>query len=154
MLREFFYGPGPPRWLAWGGALALVFAAAAFQVGNSLVVDWYGRFYDQLQAAASLKGDAALADGLDGVISEMGTFAKIAMPLAVVAPLAKWIRAHFVFGWRMALVRAYLRRWDGAAAGAVPDTVTIPCELALRSSLSLQICSEPELLQICSPYPS
>lgn len=120
MLREFFGAPSS-RCLAVGGALALVLSAALFQLGNSLVVDWYGRFYDQLQAAAALEGSDALARGRREVLGEMGVFARIAMPLAVLAPLSKFLRAHFVFGWRMALVRAYLRRWDGAAAGAVPE---------------------------------
>ena len=114
MLREWFCGRS--ALFAWVAVVLLVLFSITRAVLEALVVQWYGSFYNVLQSAATSTGESALAKGREGVRDGLLQFAKIALPWALLAPVAAFLRRHFCFGWRMALTEAYIVRWsDGMA---------------------------------------
>lgn len=61
-------------------------------------------------AAAAAARRAALAD----IYAQLAVFARLAVPAALVHPLARWMMSRYAMAWRLALVRSYVARWDAA----------------------------------------
>ena len=118
MLKEWF--GGRRALFAWVAVVLLVLFSVTRAVLEALVVAWYGSFYNVLQSAATSTGASSLEKGREGVRDGLLQFAKIALPWAVLAPVAAFLRRHFCFGWRMALTEAYITRWQSAGM-VVPE---------------------------------
>lgn len=111
---------------AWCGLVCFV-AHQAFRAWVSYRLnDFYGRFYDAL-------GESGSGEELEGlrqdVMQRLVEFVWIVVPVVVVHPVATLLRNFWLYGWRVAMVRSYLRRWclcgdviEGAAQRVHEDT--------------------------------
>lgn len=120
MLREFFAsGSWSDVAKAWAG-LCLVVGHGLFRAWLKWRLnEWYGAFYDLGGTAAEYGSgpddEPLLREGAQRVKLLLFEFAAVVMPTILVHPLFKWATNVWVLKWRVALVRAYLRRWRTAA---------------------------------------
>jgi peptide/bleomycin uptake transporter len=119
------YAPHP--WAVWSilGSALIVFATY-YQVQVSVAInDWYGPFYDMVQAALSKSRPVTLAEFYAGLLS----FAGIAFVAVVVAVLTRFFVSHYIFRWRTAMNDYYMSHWDmvrpieGASQRVQDDTM-------------------------------
>jgi peptide/bleomycin uptake transporter len=121
----FIYAPHPwARWSILGSALIIF--ATYYQVQVSVAVnDWYGPFYDMVQAALSKSRPVTLAEFYAGLVS----FAGIASVAVVIAVLTRFFVSHYVFRWRTAMNDYYMSHWsmlraiEGASQRVQDDTM-------------------------------
>ncbi|HZQ62252.1 MAG TPA: peptide antibiotic transporter SbmA [Casimicrobiaceae bacterium] len=115
------------RWSYWSilGSCLILFATY-FQVQVSVAVNnWYGPFYDLVQAALSKSRAVSLAD-FNGYLL---TFAGIAFVAVFVGVLTRFFVSHFIFRWRTAMNDYYMAHWarlrtiEGAAQRVQEDTM-------------------------------
>ena len=120
-----FYAPHP--WALWSilGSALIIFATY-YQVQVSVAVnDWYGPFYDMVQAALSRSRPVTLAEFYGGLIS----FAGIALMAVVIAVLTRFFVSHYIFRWRTAMNDYYMSHWgllrsiEGASQRVQDDTM-------------------------------
>lgn len=123
--------------LAWGGIVVVV-AHAAFGAWVKYRINmWYDSFYNLLQTASApiiggnetgsgVEGDYS---GMDEVWSKLVEFAFLVLPMCIVHPTVKFVRQHWAFAWRLALMKDYVRQWnpsvrpvEGAAQRVHEDT--------------------------------
>ncbi|HTR56625.1 MAG TPA: SbmA/BacA-like family transporter, partial [Casimicrobiaceae bacterium] len=86
------------RWSRWSilGSSLILFATY-FQVQVSVAINnWYGPFYDLVQAALSKSRPVTIGD-FDGYLL---TFAEIAFVAVVMYVLTRFFISHFIFRWR------------------------------------------------------
>lgn len=137
MLREFFCVK-KHIWWAWGG-MALIVVHAVYKAWLAVrFTAWYRDFYDVMQAAAAAVHEAASGDRMSeldeiGTKDELGsnrigatsladvyaqllTFCELAVPAAIVHPIAIWFQSQYALNWRLALVNSYLVRWEGSSS--------------------------------------
>ena len=113
MFAEFFlHAPRGRRIFAWLGAIGLAIMSVARAAIQRALVAWYGEIYTFLQHAQANEGGEASLDAL------FAAFARLALPWALLIPLASLLRRFWCFEWRMALVDAYVRRWATRGGGA------------------------------------
>ncbi len=117
----------PQPWFAWSVlGSALIIFVTYFQVEVSVAInDWYGPFYDLLQAA--------LAKTRPVTVGEFGqqllVFMQIALVAVIMSVLTRFFVSHYVFRWRMAMNGFYtdnwqrLRRVEGASQRVQEDTM-------------------------------
>lgn len=115
------------RWSHWSilGSCLILFATF-FQVQVSVAINnWYGPFYDLVQAALSKSRPVAIGD-FDGYLL---TFAEIAFVAVIVYVLTRFFVSHFIFRWRTAMNDYYMAHWphlrtiEGAAQRVQEDTM-------------------------------
>src|SRR5712691_426529 len=94
------------RWSILGSALILF--TSYFQVQVSVAVnDWYGPFYDLVQAALSKAGPVTLLQ----FYLQLATFAEIAFVAVTVGVLTRFFVSHYIFRWRTAMNDYYAAHW-------------------------------------------
>jgi peptide/bleomycin uptake transporter len=121
----FVYAPHP--WALWSilGSGLIVFATY-YQVQVSVAInDWYGPFYDMVQAAVSKSRPVSLGEFYAGLLS----FAGIASVAVVIAALTRFFISHYIFRWRTAMNDFYMSHWntlraiEGASQRVQDDTM-------------------------------
>ncbi|MGH6874650.1 MAG: SbmA/BacA-like family transporter, partial [Aestuariivirgaceae bacterium] len=119
------YAPHP--WALWSilGSALIVFATY-YQVQVSVAInDWYGPFYDMVQAALSKSRPVTLSEFYSGLLS----FAGIASVAVVIAVLTRFFVSHYIFRWRTAMNDHYMANWgtvraiEGASQRVQDDTM-------------------------------
>jgi peptide/bleomycin uptake transporter len=117
----------PHRWSRWSilGSCLILFVTY-FQVQVSVAINnWYGPFYDLVQAALSKSRPVSIGD-FDGYLL---TFAEIAFVAVIVYVLTRFFVSHFIFRWRTAMNDHYMANWprlrtiEGAAQRVQEDTM-------------------------------
>ncbi len=117
----------PHPWQLWSilGTALIVFTTY-FQVQVSVAInDWYGPFYDLIQAALSKSKPVTLAEFYGFLLS----FAGIAFVAVVVGVLTRFFVSHYVFRWRTAMNGYYMDNWpklrhiEGASQRVQEDTM-------------------------------
>ena len=94
------------RWSILGSALILF--TSYFQVQVSVAVnDWYGPFYDLVQAALSKAEPVTLSQ----FYLQLATFAEIAFVAVTIGVLTKFFVSHYIFRWRTAMNDYYAAHW-------------------------------------------
>jgi len=94
------------RWSILGSALILF--SSYFQVLVSVAInDWYGPFYDLVQAALSKSEPVTLLQ----FYLQLATFAEIALVAVTVGVLTRFFVSHYIFRWRTAMNDYYVAHW-------------------------------------------
>ena len=94
------------RWSIVGSALILF--TSYFQVQVSVAVnDWYGPFYDLVQAALSKAEPVTLLQ----FCLQLAAFAEIALVAVTVGVLTRFFVSHYIFRWRTAMNDYYAAHW-------------------------------------------
>jgi peptide/bleomycin uptake transporter len=94
------------RWSILGSALILFTSYFQVQVGVA-VNDWYGPFYDLVQAALSKAEPVTLLQ----FYLQLATFAEIAFVAVTVGVLTRFFVSHDIFRWRTAMNDYYAVHW-------------------------------------------
>lgn len=112
------------RWSILGSAFILF--STYFQVQVSVVInEWYGPFYDLIQAALSKSSSVTPLQ----FYSQLGTFAGIAFMAVAIGVLTRFFVSHYVFRWRIAMNGYFTRNWselrsiEGASQRIQEDTM-------------------------------
>ncbi len=119
------YAPHPwARWSILGSALIIF--ATYYQVQVSVAINnWYGVFYDAIQAALS-KSRPVTADEFYALLVD---FAGIACVAVVIYVLTRFFVSHYIFRWRTAMNEHYMANWgtiraiEGASQRVQDDTM-------------------------------
>jgi peptide/bleomycin uptake transporter len=138
MFVEFFCSGGKKSvGLAWGGVLLVVCHAVFSAWLKFRINSWYNGFYDLLQTAGppqTLSGEEeasgpAFNAGMQQVWGKLWDFALLVLPMCVMHPVVKFVRAHWSVAWRMRLMKSYVGKWnpqqrpvEGAAQRVHEDT--------------------------------
>ncbi len=124
MFRSFFMSRQWWPWSLLGSALILY--ATWYRVGLDVQInEWFGSFYDIVQAALSKPGTVTLPD----FFAQLQTFLRIAMLYVTIAVVLEFFIKHFIFRWRTAMNDYYMAHWDkvrhieGAAQRVQEDTM-------------------------------
>jgi peptide/bleomycin uptake transporter len=120
-----FWEPHPwARWSILGSALILF--TTYFQVQVSVAInDWYGPFYDLIQAALGQTRPVTAGEFYGFLL----TFAEIAFIAVAVAVLTRFFVSHYIFRWRTAMNDYYMAHWEelrhieGASQRVQEDTM-------------------------------
>ncbi|GGF09144.1 transporter [Aliidongia dinghuensis] len=111
------------RWSIWGSALILF--VTYFEVQVSVAInDWYGPFYNLIQAALD-HGHATAAQ----FYMESFSFLDIALMAVMLAVLTRFFVSHYIFRWRTAMTDYYMAHWatlrrvEGASQRVQEDTM-------------------------------
>jgi peptide/bleomycin uptake transporter len=150
-----YYAPHPWwRWSIVGSALILF--ATYFQVQVSVAInDWYGPFYDLIQAALSKSRPVDAWEFYGAMID----FAGIAFVAVVIAVLTRFFVSHYVFRWRTAMNNYYMAHWpklrhiEGASQRVQEDTMRFSTTLeglgvSLIDSVMTLIAFLPVLMRL------
>jgi peptide/bleomycin uptake transporter len=123
----FWRSFAPHPWQYWSilGTALIVFTTY-FQVEVSVAINnWYGPFYDLIQAALGKTRPVTLAEFYGFLLS----FAGIAFVAVLVAVLVRFFISHYVFRWRTAMNDFYMANWsalrgvEGASQRVQEDTM-------------------------------
>jgi peptide/bleomycin uptake transporter len=158
------------RWSILGSAL--IFFTTYFQVEVSVAInDWYGPFYDLIQAALARSREVTIDEFYASLIDFLG----IAMVAVFVGVMSLFFVSHYVFRWRTAMNDFYMSHWqqlrtiEGASQRVQEDTMrfaatterlgvslldavmTLIAFLPVLMRLSAEITSVPLLGEV--PYP-
>lgn len=117
----------PHPWQYWSIlGTALIIFTTYFQVEVSVAINnWYGPFYDLIQAALGKTRPVTLAEFYGYILS----FAGIAFVAVLVAVLVRFFMSHYVFRWRTAMNDFYMVNWpalrgvEGASQRVQEDTM-------------------------------
>lgn len=123
----FWWRKSPHPWFDWSVlGTALIIFTTYFQVQVSVAINnWYGPFYDLIQAALSKSKVVTLAEFFGELIS----FAGIAFVAVLVGVLTRFFVSHYVFRWRTAMNDYYVQNWgklrsvEGASQRVQEDTM-------------------------------
>jgi peptide/bleomycin uptake transporter len=112
------------RWSVLGSALIIF--TTYYQVEVSVAINnWYGPFYDLVQAALSKSRPVTMAE----FYGQLEIFAGIAFVAVVVYVLTRFFVSHYIFRWRTAMNEYYTANWErlrmveGAAQRVQEDTM-------------------------------
>jgi peptide/bleomycin uptake transporter len=112
------------RWSIWGSALIIF--ATYLQVEVSVAVNnWYGPFYDLVQAAIAHSRHVTQGE----FYAQLLTFANIALAAVTAGVLIAFFTSHYVFRWRTAMNNYYVDNWstlrtvEGASQRIQEDTM-------------------------------
>jgi peptide/bleomycin uptake transporter len=117
----------PHPWSAWSilGSALIIFATY-FQVQVSVAINnWYGPFYDMIQAALSKSAPVTI----EQFFGELASFAGIAFVAVIIFVLTRFFVSHYIFRWRTAMNNYYMENWprlrsiEGAAQRVQEDTM-------------------------------
>ena len=116
------------RWSILGSALILF--TTYFQVQVSVAINnWYGPFYDTIQAALSKSRPVDVGE----FYGAMGTFAGIAFVAVVISVLTRFFVSHYIFRWRTAMNHHYMAYWQKLRhIEAIAEQVNAPSEAEPR----------------------
>ncbi len=127
LFAAFWHRFAPHAWFNWSilGSALIIFVTY-FQVQVSVAInDWYGPFYDLIQAALSKSRPVTLAE----FYGELLSFAGIAFVAVTVAVLTRFFVSHNIFRWRTAMNNYYTDNWErlrhieGASQRVQEDTM-------------------------------
>jgi peptide/bleomycin uptake transporter len=127
IFSAFWFWYAPHRWATWSilGSAFILFATY-FQVQVSVAInDWYGPFYDFVQAALSRSRPVTIAE----FDSYLLIFAGIAFVGVTTSVLVNFFVSHYVFRWRTAMNEFYMANWvslrqiEGASQRVQDDTM-------------------------------
>lgn len=127
LFAAFWNWAAPQRWWRWsilGSALILFVTYIQVQVSVT-INDWFGPFYDLIQAALSKSAPVSLAE----FYRQLLTFAEVAIMAVTVGTLTQFFASHYVFRWRTAMNDYYMEHWgrlrsiEGAAQRVQEDTM-------------------------------
>lgn len=152
MLREFFLGPRAP--LAWSGTLVIVSYSFYLAWYKRKLNTFYGNFYNLLgEAGAATARDGGSGSGGAGSSSsalqqdargEIASLLFLILPMTLVSPVIRYLRARFAFLWRVTLIEAYARDvWprrkqvEGSSQRVQEDTARFAAGLSGAVSLLL-----------------
>jgi peptide/bleomycin uptake transporter len=152
-----WYVISPHRWALWSilGS-ALILFTTYFQVQVSVAInDWYGPFYDLIQAALAQTEEVTLSQFYAGI----GQFLGIALVAVVVGVLTRFFVSHWIFRWRTAMNDYYMAYWsrlrhiEGAAQRVQEDTMRFSSTMeglgvSLIDSLMTLIAFMPVLVRL------
>jgi peptide/bleomycin uptake transporter len=142
------------RWSVLGSALILF--TTYFQVEVSVAInDWYGPFFDLVQAALGRTQVVTLGQFYGGIASFLG----IALVAVVVGVLSLFFVSHYIFRWRTAMNDYYMSHWprlryiEGASQRVQEDTMrfsttTERLGVSLLDSLMTLIAFLPVLVRL------
>lgn len=124
MFRSFFFNK---KWLSWSLAgSALILFATWYKVQLDVQInEWFGTFYNQVQAALTKPGSTTLPQ----FFGLLATFGKIAGVYIILAVLLDFFIKHYVFRWRSAMNEYYVTHWskvrtiEGASQRVQEDTM-------------------------------
>jgi peptide/bleomycin uptake transporter len=119
------YSPHPwARWSILGSALVIFITY--FQVQVSVAVNnWYGPFYDLVQAALAKTAPVTVFQFYLGLAG----FLKLALVGVAVGVLTRFFVSHYIFRWRTAMNDYYVANWqqlrgiEGASQRVQEDTM-------------------------------
>jgi peptide/bleomycin uptake transporter len=147
----------PHKWFAWSVlGTALIIFTTYFQVQVSVAInDWYGPFYDLIQAALGKTRPVTLTE----FFVELTTFMGIALVAVIVGVLTRFFISHYVFRWRTAMNEYYTANWaklrtvEGAAQRVQEDTMRFASTMeglgkSLIDSVMTLIAFLPVLLRL------
>jgi len=119
------YAPHPwARWSILGTAL-IVFATYYQVEVSGAINNWYGPFYDMIQAAVSKSRPVTLAE----FYGDCASFMEIASVAVVIGALTRFFISHYIFRWRTAMNDYYTANWhtirsiEGASQRVQDDTM-------------------------------
>ena len=120
-----FLSPSP--WFFWSVlGSALIIFVTYFQVQVSVAINnWYGPFYDMIQAALSKSRPVTVAEFFAGLSS----FAGIALLAVTIGVVNRFFISHWIFRWRTAMNSFYMSNWpslrgiEGSAQRVQEDTM-------------------------------
>ncbi len=148
---------GPTKWYFWSVlGTALIIFTTYFQVQVSVAInDWYGPFYDLIQAALGKTRPVTLTE----FFTELLTFMGIALVAVIVGVLTRFFVSHYVFRWRTAMNDYYTANWsklravEGAAQRVQEDTMRFASTMeglgkSLIDSVMTLIAFLPVLLRL------
>ncbi|MEM8569769.1 MAG: peptide antibiotic transporter SbmA [Pseudomonadota bacterium] len=123
----FWHIVAPHRWELWSVlGSALILFTTYFQVQVSVAInDWYGPFYDTVQAALAQTREVTLGDFYGGI----GQFLGIALVAVLVGVMTRFFVSHYIFRWRTAMNDYYMDNWgrlreiEGASQRVQEDTM-------------------------------
>lgn len=127
LFAAFWMVVAPHPWARWSilGSALIVFATY-YQVQVSVAINnWYGPFYDMIQAAVSHARPVTLAEFYAGCIS----FLSIAGMAVFIGALTRFFISHYIFRWRTAMNDYYMANWhtvrsvEGASQRVQDDTM-------------------------------
>jgi peptide/bleomycin uptake transporter len=120
-----WYSPHPWAWWSIPGSSLIMFVTY-FQVQVSVAInDWYGPFYDMIQAALAKTRVVPIEEYWGHLL----VFSGIAFVAVTVAVALRFFVSHFIFRWRTAMNDFYtanwtlLRRVEGASQRVQEDTM-------------------------------
>jgi peptide/bleomycin uptake transporter len=127
IFAAYWYRTAPHPWFEWSVlGTALIIFSTYFQVQVSVAInDWYGPFYDLIQAALAKSRPVTLAE----FFGELLSFAGIAFVAVLVGVLTRFFVSHYVFRWRTAMNDYYVYHWpkvrhiEGASQRVQEDTM-------------------------------
>ena len=122
-----WYVISPHRWAHWSVlGSALILFVTYFQVQVSVAInDWYGPFYDLIQAALSKSRSVTQGE----FYMHLLTFAGIAFVAVAVYVATRFFVSHYIFRWRTAMNDYYMSNWgrlrtiEGASQRVQEDTM-------------------------------
>lgn len=79
-----------------------------------LMNDWMSRFYDVGGSASDVDSDdeQGLREGSALITKLLVEFSFLCLPSVVIHPVFKWLTNRWVLSWRIALIQAYLSKWN------------------------------------------
>ena len=126
LFAAFWRTVAPHPWWRWsilGSALILWLTYVDVEV-NVAINNWYGPFYDMIQAAASHTRHVSLGEFYGGT----AVFLEICLIAVIVGAGNAFFISHFCFRWRAAMNQFYIDHWpqlrgvEGAAQRVQDDT--------------------------------
>ena len=119
------YAPHPwARWSILGSALIIFIIY--FQVQVTVAVNnWYGPFYDLIQAGLAKTKPVTVTEYFVGLLG----FLKLALVYVTVGTLTQFFASHYIFRWRTAMNDYYIAHWptlrkiEGASQRVQEDTM-------------------------------
>ncbi len=127
LFAGFWQLVAPHRWALWSvwGSALIVFATY-LQVEVSVAVNnWYGPFYDLVQAALGHTGHVTVGQ----FYAQLATFSYIVLVAVAAGVLIAFFTSHYVFRWRTAMNNYYVGHWptlrsvEGASQRIQEDTM-------------------------------
>ena len=107
MLKIYFWKREHIPW-AYGGLVALLLSLSIQIWLNIKVVEWFGSFYDMLQAMLSTPGSHTATDFWQGIAS----FAYITLPLITLSVGTEFGVRKWMFRYRTAMQEHYTSHWS------------------------------------------
>jgi peptide/bleomycin uptake transporter len=117
----------PHRWSTWSilGSALIVFATYYSVQVSVAINDWFGPFYNMIQAALSKERTVSIEEFYGYVADITG----IVLVYIVIAVLTAFFTSHYIFRWRTAMNEYYVANWgtirnmEGASQRVQDDTM-------------------------------
>ena len=127
IFAAFWMVYAPHRWAVWSIlGTALIIFATYYSVQVSVAInDWFGPFYNLIQAALSKQRTVTIEE-FYGYVSDI---TGIVLVYIVIAVLTNFFTSHYIFRWRTAMNEYYIANWgtirniEGASQRVQDDTM-------------------------------